>query len=176
MDEQTTWNIEFKWTQITNDSVISQIDTSSLITPITTTDILTFEYMSSSSLSIPAFGLQDDASYLFYVSASNGGDFEDVNTTASAHVIVTAFDVPVMKAVYQQTIGTSSTLDIAVSDLFEFPRGSPPDNDHYQYRWECQFVALPENVTLSSADKNYIFEFGKLYQVRPKLGGILLLK
>lgn len=163
MDEQTTWNIEYKWTQITNASVIAEVDTASLITPISTMDILkssSFEYLSSSSLSIPAFGLEDDASYLFHVAASNGGDFEDGNTTASALVIVTAFDVAVRRAVYQQTVGTSSTLEVAVSDLFEFARGSPPDNGHYQYRWECVLVALPDNVTLSSADKNYVLEFG----------------
>ena len=135
MDEQTTWNIEFQWTQITNQTTISnddQLANISLITPITTTDILSFEYMSSSSLSIPAFQLQDDTSYLFYIHASNGGDFSDPNTTASAHVILSAFDIPSKKAVSQNTISISSSVTVAVSDLFEFPRGSPPDNDHYR--------------------------------------------
>ena len=54
------------------------VDASALITPITMDDALggVIEYDSSSSLSIPAFALRDDASYLFRVSASNGGDFE----------------------------------------------------------------------------------------------------
>eukprot|EP01084_Bolivina_argentea_P074412 134987_1 len=158
------WQMSYKWMQITdhNQIINDGIDISSNIlmnTPITYTDILTFDYDSTSSLSIPAFSLKDDKSYLFYVYASNGGDFNDVNTTAFAYVIVTAFDIPLVKTVYQKTIGTNE-FNLYYTDLFEFPRGIAPDNTHYQYTWNCIYTKLPTGVDLSSADKNHIHEFG----------------